>query len=525
MPSKTVSIEARTIACLFPEWPTTALLLETQQEFTTPVFITRQHYVVAANHAARQNGVAVGDKQRDAEAACPEALVAVEDPDRDARWFEEIVQRCFSVTPRMEILRPGLITITAAAVARFYGSEEQACEVLLTELEDAGIECHLGIADNVPAAIWAAPRDIQVAPFRTNDFVEKLPLAALIEEETLPYPETRAYLAETLSQMGCNTLGDVQRIPRRDIVQRFGRGARDVYDMLSGHANRKVLPLPVPQQMEVREECSPPLVKIDEAAFLARRLAVKLHAKLNAQGLCCTAVEIGATTTGHHTLTRVWRCEEPLSASAIADRMRWQIDGWFTARKKQHTTPSAALQFVWIAPVETHYAGEHQPDLWSGDTQQDVKRKKCVSRVQGLLGGAEVLHPVPSGGWGADSRIMWLPYGDEPTKDNKKAAHAPWEGKLLAPLPVHRQHQKIGLYDSSQQHITVSGRGTLSAPPHHVKVGNVSHKIINWAGPWTINDAWWSAHPERYALLQVAVHNNLFLLNCQQGTWYIEGEY
>lgn len=526
MSSKRGLCESRTIVCLFPDWPVTALILDSQQEMTVPAFVISRYRVVAANYAARLSGITVGEKQRDAESKCPEALVGVDDPTRDARWFEEIAQRCFSVTPHMEILRPGLIAIAASAVERFYGSEEKACEILLTELEDVGIECHLGVADTLAAAIWAAARDTQVPPHATSHFIGQLPLAALTEEVILPYPETRHYLVETLTQMGCRTLQDVQRISRQNIVQRFGKGAREIYDMISGQAPRKVLPTVVPHNSEVHEDCDPPLRSIDEAAFLARRLAVELQEKLIAHDLCCTAVEIGAVTTYAEKLTRTWRCEEPLSASAIADRMRWQIDGWLTARKNQQATNNGALATVWINPVETHYAGEQQPDLWSGDTQRDIKLKKCVSRVQGLLGGEDVLHPVASGGWDADSRIMWLPYGEKPTPEIIRLARAPWNGKILAPLPAHHHHQKIELYDAHHEHITVSGRGTLSAPPHHMSIDKNMHQIVNWAGPWAINDMWWDKNPERYALLQVAVQGKkLFLLNCQNGTWYLEGEY
>lgn len=518
--------ESRTITCLFPDWPATALILDQQQQATVPAFVTKKYCVVAANYAARLAGITVGERQRDAESKCPEALVGANDPHRDARWFEAIARRCFSVTPHMEILRPGLITIAAPAVARFYGSEEKACEILLTELEDAGMECHVGVADTLAASIWAAARDIQVPPHATTHFVNQLPITALTEEVALPYPETRQYLVDTLTQMGCRTLQDIQRISRQDIVQRFGKGAREIYDMISGTTPRKVLPTAVPRNIAVQADCDPPLQKIDEAAFLARRLAVQLQEKITAQNLCCTAVEIGAVTTNGEKLTRIWRCEEPLSASAIADRMRWQIDGWLTARKNQQTINNGALSAVWITPAETHYAGEQQPDLWSGDTQRDIKLKKCVSRVQGLLGGEDVLYPVASGGWNSDSRIAWLPYGEKPTAEIIRLAQAPWHGQMLAPLPARHHHQKVELYDKRHKNITVSGRGNLSAPPHYMNIEKNSHQIVNWAGPWTINDMWWSKTPERYALLQIAIKDNkLFLLTCQNETWYLEGEY
>ena len=86
--------------------------------------------MTAANARARQYGIQVGMRQRDAHSRCPEALLAAHNDDRDARWFEPVIQRCDTITPHMEVLRPGLIVVSSRSVASLYGGEEAACEVL-----------------------------------------------------------------------------------------------------------------------------------------------------------------------------------------------------------------------------------------------------------------------------------------------------------------------------------------------------------------------------------------------------------
>src|SRR6185436_15020928 len=84
----------------------------------------------------------------------------------------------------------------------------------------------------------------------------------------------------------------------------------------------------IPEELMVVQVCDPPLERVDTAAFVARALAERFHARLADAGLACTRLVITAVTDRDATLTRVWRCAAPLTPAATADRLRWQLDGW-----------------------------------------------------------------------------------------------------------------------------------------------------------------------------------------------------
>ena len=86
-----------------------------------------------------------------------------------------------------------------------------------------------------------------------------------------------------------------------------------------------------PRNSTVEQVCDPPLDRVDTAAFAARALAERFHARLADAGLACTRLAITAVTERDATLSRIWRCAAPLTAAATADRLRWQLDGWLTA--------------------------------------------------------------------------------------------------------------------------------------------------------------------------------------------------
>ena len=69
------------------------------------------------------------------------------------------------------------------------------------------------------------------------------------------------------------------------------------------------------------------------AAFAARGLAERLHERLAGHGLACTRLVIEAVTADGQELHREWRHDGVLTAQAIADRTRWQLDGWLTYRR------------------------------------------------------------------------------------------------------------------------------------------------------------------------------------------------
>ena len=110
----------------------------------------------------------------------------------------------------------------------------------------------------------------------------------------------------------------------------------------------------------------------------------------------------------------MWRCAEPLTEDATADRIRWQLDGWLN-RRNAGDRPTGPIVVLRLQPVEVISAGALQLPLWGGVGDEDrLRARRALVRVQGLLGPEAVLVPVLSGGRGPAERITLTPLGDEP---------------------------------------------------------------------------------------------------------------
>ncbi len=69
--------------------------------------------VVAHSVAAGERGVRVGQRRREAQAACPEVDIVDADPAREARAFEAVVLAVGALVPRLEVTEPGTLVFAA----------------------------------------------------------------------------------------------------------------------------------------------------------------------------------------------------------------------------------------------------------------------------------------------------------------------------------------------------------------------------------------------------------------------------
>jgi protein ImuB len=259
-----------------------------------------------------------------------------------------------------------------------------------------------------------------------------------------------------------------------------------------------------------------------------------LHAALAARGLACIRLEVSACTELGEELYRVWRCAEPLTASGIADRVRWQLDGWLTS---QCPPPSAGIALLHLIPEEVISGQALQRGLWGETGEDDERAGRALVRVQGMLGPDGVLTGVLEGGRSPADRIRLVPWGEDRTP--VRAVSSPWPGRLLAPSPsrVPARLRPAEVLDDSGRVVGVSGRGVLTGVPYRVAVdGRPPRRVLSWAGPWPVEERWWEpGGRRRCARLQAVLDAEpggrddgeplAVLLARAEGRWRVEGIY
>ncbi|HXZ65378.1 MAG TPA: DNA polymerase Y family protein, partial [Streptosporangiaceae bacterium] len=246
---------------------------------------------------------------------CPDLLT--EDA---ARAFEPLVAVVEEFCPHVEVLRPGVCAIPARGPARYFGGEVELASRLAAAVSRAGFRGQAGIADGLFAAGLAArtgPAGLVVPPGKTAEFLAGFPVGVL------GMPE----LTALLPRLGIETLGQLAELPPADAVSRFGPSGELAVRLARGLDPRPLIPRPPSADLSAALEFDPPAGQSDPVIFAAKALADQMHDRLAAGGYGCVRVRVEVHYSAGAQVSRLWRHDGLLSALAVAERVRWQLDG------------------------------------------------------------------------------------------------------------------------------------------------------------------------------------------------------
>ncbi|MCZ7418138.1 DNA polymerase Y family protein [Verrucosispora sp. WMMA2121] len=565
----------RTLLLWCPDWPVLAAEIVDGVPATGPVAVLHANRVIACSERARAEGVRRGLRRREAQGRCSGLTVVDHDPGRDARAFEPVVAAVEEVAVGVEVIRPGACALAARGPSRYLGGEEAAAERIVEHVAlSCAVESQIGVAAGVFAAGLAAREGRIVPPGGTSEFLAGQPVEAL----------GRPALADLLRRLGVRTLGDFAALPAGDVLARFGFDGALAHRLAAGRDDRPLAVRRPPADLTVTADLDEPIDRIDVAAFAARTLAEQLHERLAGHGLACTRLGIEAVTAHGQELHRVWRHDGLLTAAAIADRVRWQLDGWLSGARRggdRPARPTAGIIRLRLLPDGVLAQAGLQPGLWGETGAERERAHRALSRVQGLLGPEAVVTAVLGGGRSPADQTRLVPWGDErrPARPgggpvasgggparaggrrvNTGPAVPSWPGRLPPPSPavVLPVPLAASVLDATGAPVVVSARLAVSAPPARLSIGPVSPQatspdptpgaaastsaasatvlrggpvssveIVGWAGPWPVDERWWApAEARRRARFQVRLADgSALLLAVESGQWLVEAIY
>ena len=517
----------RTLLVWCPDWPVIAAEIVDGVPASAPVAVLHANRVYACSTAARAEGVRRGLRKREAQSRCPQLIVVEHDLGRDARAFESVVAAVEEVAAGVEVIRPGACALAARGPARYFGGEEHAAERIVEHVaQTCLVESQIGIADGLFAAGLAARTGQLVPPGGSPEFLADLPVEAL----------GRPALTDLLRRLGLRTLSDFAALPAGSVLARFGFDAALAHQLAAGRDHRRLAVRRPPPDLAVTETYDDPLDRVDAAAFAARALAERLHETLAGHALACTRLGIEAVTEHGQELHRVWRHDGLLSSAAIADRVRWQLDGWLSGTNRRPGAggrvaaprPTSGIIRLRLIPDGLLAQAGLQPGLWGETGAERDRAHRALSRVQGILGPDSVLTAVLGGGRSPADQARLVPWGDERTPG--RPTTPPWPGRLPPPAPavVLPAPVPAAVYDSAGELVAVTARLEVSAAPARLVVGTAAPvEIVGWAGPWPLDERWWApAEARRRARFQVRLADGgALLLSLAGGQWSVEAVY
>lgn len=516
-----------------PHWPVVVAGAQAGE----PVAVLHANRVVAHSLAAAEEGVVLGQRRREAQARCPSVRIEPHDPVRDEREFQRVVQAVGQMVPRIEITEPGTLTFVARGPARYFGGEAaMAQEVVRLAAQAVGLSLAavgrlgLGVADGRFAAGIAARRAaasgspvvVPAGPAATAEFLHPLPLRLLTEVGAVDDG-----FVHLLHRLGVHHLGALAALPATQIAARFGPLGEFAHRVAAGGDDRLPGTQDPPAGLHVQRQFEPPVQHTDSLVFVGRQLAEDLVARLAADGQVCTRLEVVAETEHGERSERLWYRSSGLSAAAMVERVRWQLEGWALSADL-----TAGVSMLRLDPVEVRGDDGVQLGLWGGRTQADDWAVRAVARLVALAGEQQVLVPAAQGGRQPHDAYTWVPAA---TADLVQPAErlapvdAPWPGSLPTPSPavVHAPALEVEVLGPGGAPVAVSGRGLVSAPPATVRLAGGAQQVRAWAGPWPVDERWWDAsRARRVARFQLLTDSGrLLLVAVERGRWWLTAEY
>jgi protein ImuB len=557
----------RMVTVWCPDWPVVAAGCR----HDVPAAVMRAHRVVARTSAAAEQGVVIGQRRRQTQQRCPDIQLLDDDPARDAREFESVVRAVAEIAPRVDLVEPGWLSFAARGPSRYFGGNAAVADHLAdvvsgivagvvagavagvgdgivgglrtttesaTRVRDGdqiaghvGVEAGIGIADGRFAASVAARLSVRqgspvlIDPGASPDFCAPLPIGWL-----QALGETDADLVDLFVRLGIRRLGDLAALEPADVLGRFGPVGMHAHCLASGVDIRPPSTADPAPERRLDRVLDDPAAQTEAVVFVAKQLADQLAETLAGDGRVCTRLVVLLETEHGERSERSWYRSTGMSAAAMIERVRWQLDAWVNSPRGSRHEITGGVVLIRLVPEEVRPDDGVQLGLWGGQSDADRRAARGIARLTTLTSESAVTVPVWRGGRLPADRYQWMPatmvdldqreraVSQMATGAGANGSSGPWPGCLPAPSPatVLTDPVPLDVLDAHGQVVRVSGRGTVSAPPAAIRLllgseaegwrrGRLRH-VTSWAGPWPIDQQWWEpAKHRRLARFQIVV--------------------
>lgn len=508
-----MTVPERFITVWCPDWPIVAAGYGPDQ----PAAVLSGHRVVARTDAAAAAGVVIGQRRRQAQARCPQIELVEHDAARDAREFESVVRAVADLAPRLDVIEPGWISLAARGPSKYFGGDHAVAEHLASTVAaviERGVQVGVGVAEGRFAASVAARigarrgAPIVVERNASREFCEPLAIGWL---QTLG--EASAELVDLFGRLGIRRLGQLAELAESDVLGRFGRPGAHAHRLAAGVDERRAATDDPPPERRVVRRFDDPVAHSEAVVFVAKQLADEVAGRLAATGGVCTRLVVQLETEQGERSERSWYRSTGLSAAAMVERVRWQLDAWIRLPKGSADEITAGVALVRLIPEEIVADHGVQLGLWGGQSDADRRAGAAIARLTTLTSEQAVTVPVWNGGRLPAERYRWVPATTvdldgrggpgSVSGDTVDGSSAPWPGSLPPPSPatVYADPIPVEVVDAAGDSVQVSGRGVASAPPAAVRrlVGDersgwrrgAARPVRAWSGPWPVDQRWW----------------------------------
>ena len=208
---------------------------------------SKRGVVSTASYEARKFGVHSAMPIFQAKQKCPEGIII---PPRGARYKElsiKIMAALHDFSPLVEPVSIDEAYVDISGCERIHGTpEETATRVKQKIYDTVNLNCSVGIAPTKFLAKIASdmdkPNGLTIIPHeKVTEFIDTLPVQKV--------PGVGKATFQQLERLGIKTLGDVQRLPKKIVMEKFGKYGKRLIELASGIDRSRVIPYSTPRSV------------------------------------------------------------------------------------------------------------------------------------------------------------------------------------------------------------------------------------------------------------------------------------
>lgn len=476
--------------------------------------------VVAGNRLARSAGIKPGLTLPQARALCPKLVARSRDEECERAAQEALLEVAERFSPRVEDAGEGTAFLDVNGIERHFGRnghgspELDLGRSLVAAAEAEGLPARVGIAASKLAARIAAglPDSPVVVPAgQEAEILAPLPLSRLSPE---------VELAETLERWGVRSIGDFAKLPQARVASRLGSRGRDLHATARGVDPRPIIPREPPPTFHEGMNLEWPLVSLEPFLFVGRTALERLAQRLESCGLACIRLELTLRLEPDGHQTRSIDLPAPTrDVKTLLTLVRLDLEA---------RPPGApVLGFTFAAHPDR--PREAQLSLYGPAALSPDKLATTLARLFALLGADRVGSPRVVDGHRPE-RFSLVEFTPPPPPEVRRA---PRPGRGLLAVRVLRPPVPLEVLTGEPEPAT----SAEEAPPVEVrpmtteeteKRPKIEGAVKVAAGPWGLEDGWWSEAPADRDYWDVELHaGGLYRLYRERttGEWFADGIY
>jgi protein ImuB len=387
--------------------------------------VLEKERVIASDTTARAAGVCIGMRRGGVLTLAPATVMHERDGAAEANAVREVATGLLNLSPQVVIAEESTVLVDVSASLRLFGGIRAVRHMARRVADAIGVTATVSVAPTGQAA-WLLAR------YRGGTALshDSLSLALADLPVSLPAPARRHL--DWLTGIGCETVGQLMRLPRAGLKKRCGTAVLDLLDRASGDAPEVYEWFETPPTFQARVELPDRIEHAEACLFAARRLVVQLTGWLSQKQLAVTRIVL---LLEHE---RGRDAIEPTTIEVALAEPTWREDHLVRLLKERLTRVELAAAVIALQLVvqEVREAEAASDSLFPepGGTASDHAR--LLELLVARLGPENVLRPAPVADHRPEVAARWVSVTDK-TKYVAPATDTPRPTWLLeAPIKL-----------------------------------------------------------------------------------------